>query len=1208
MQTRLSRICDAIIEAGWLAALIVTPLFFNTFSNRVFEPDKLHLLRSIALVIAVAWAIQLLDTGLNRRKEGPGAWTRVRTTPLVLPTLLLVASYLLSTALSVAPRISFFGSYVRMQGTFSFLSYILIFAAVLTHLRSRAQVNRILHAVVLVSLPISIYGIMQWAGLDPLPWGGDVRDRVAANMGNAIFVAAYLIMAVFLTLERLLDSLTALFSVEQGSIADALRAGVYSFVLVVQFIAIVFTQSRGPWLGLAAGLYVFVMLGLLLLARLAASRARVPAALGWLGRHVRAAWLGLIGLTVAGALFLALLNVPQGPLTGLCEKRYVGRLCTLFSTTTGTNAVRALIWEGVADMMLKPHPPIQYPDGRLDPLNIIRPLVGYGPESMWVAYNRFYPPDLAHYESRNASPDRSHNETFDALVRGGFLQFGIQIFLYCSLFYYALRWLGLMHGRGRRNLFIALLVAGGALGVIVPLLADHSLRLAGIGLPVGLIVGMIVYVTVDLLLSGRGEIAGGQGEMAGAPVAAEVQGPASGRRQLLILALFAAGVAHFVEVHLGIAIASTLTLFWVLAGMLVAVGMGWTEETAEEKAQPAPAPVKAQPSGKPQPAGAKAQAGGAGGKSKEARSARSADSRRPGSSRAAPRGESPPRAASRSPLLALLPYAGIGALVSLVLAWNYISISVPTGAQGAFSFLWDAFTTRVDSVTAQAVRSPMLLVLMIFTWLVGGLLAVAESSRVRRWGAGLALYLGTTVGVWLVYGLIEAGRMTTQGLSGLDVFRHMAGHIVFFDLCLLLVGLGLAVALLFADPRPRPARAFGRTPALSLGGGLVLTILALFMIINVNIQTVQADTYYKQGLAYEGVRQWEGAVVLYREAAKLEPQEDYYYLFLGRALLQLAESGQAGAALLPADLTNVPTGDLLGLVERGARSGTREDLTRAAQAALVGAQRLNPLNTDHSANLARLNRSWAFAGALGPNDSPTTSRLRELYLTQPDKVDKARLDQSVSYYRQATSLSPQNAQLWNELATVQLIKDDLTAARASVERSLALDGRFAATYLLKGDILDAAGDKSGALDAYRQAAALAPKDLSVLSAVGVFSAETGDVQGALDAFNRIVDVSNAVVESAQAQLDQLNQEATRAGGYERLLPSAAKRRDALQSQMATYGVQLQLAYRNLALVLRDAGRPAEALTAAQQALNYASDTERPLIESLIADLKQRIGQ
>ena len=62
------------------------------------------------------------------------------------------------------------------------------------------------------------------------------------------------------------------------------------------------------------------------------------------------------------------------------------------------------------------------------------------------------------------------------------------------------------------------------------------------------------------------------------------------------------------------------------------------------------------------------------------------------------------------------------------------------------------------------------------------------------------------------------------------------------------------------------------------------------------------------------------------------------------------------------------------------------------------------------------------------------------------------------------------------------------------------------------------------------------------------------------------------------------------GGYERLQPSAAAQRDALNDRVASYRSPLHLAYRNLALVLRDAGRSADALSAAQQALTYAAMT------------------
>jgi hypothetical protein len=40
-RTKLSRFCDGIMEAAWLAALIVVPLFFDVYSSRIFEPDKI---------------------------------------------------------------------------------------------------------------------------------------------------------------------------------------------------------------------------------------------------------------------------------------------------------------------------------------------------------------------------------------------------------------------------------------------------------------------------------------------------------------------------------------------------------------------------------------------------------------------------------------------------------------------------------------------------------------------------------------------------------------------------------------------------------------------------------------------------------------------------------------------------------------------------------------------------------------------------------------------------------------------------------------------------------------------------------------------------------------------------------------------------------------------------------------------------------------
>ena len=265
----------------------------------------------------------------------------------MLPTLLLVLVYLLSTAFSLTPRISLMGSYQRMQGTYTTLSYIVIFFMVLGHLRRPEQWRRLAYAIILTSIPIAIYGILQRSGLDPLPWGGDVQRRVAANMGNAIFVAAYLLMAFFLTLQRTLLHFGRVLRSEESrnGVADAVLAGCYLFVLAIQSLTILYTQSRGPFLGLLAGLYVFGLVGLLGLRTWARNTER----LGSGARTVLSyGWLGMMAAAVAVVAFLVVFNLPNSPLAPLRSNPTIGRLGTALDFEANTARVRTLIWQGAS--------------------------------------------------------------------------------------------------------------------------------------------------------------------------------------------------------------------------------------------------------------------------------------------------------------------------------------------------------------------------------------------------------------------------------------------------------------------------------------------------------------------------------------------------------------------------------------------------------------------------------------------------------------------------------------------------------------------------------------------------------------------------------------------------------------------------------------------------------------------------------------------
>ena len=520
MQTRLGIFCDKLIEAGWLAAVIVAPLFFNFYSHRSFELNKVTLIRSIALVMALAWIIKTLEAGSWRLEVG--SW-KLRT-PLVLPTLITAGVYVLTTITSVVPLTSFWGAFGRPQGTYTTLCYIVIFFLMWHSLRTREQLERLIFVLLLTSLPVSLYGIMQQYNLDPLPSAVDeLAARLRSTMGNPIFLSAYLIMVVPLTLWRLLNSLSALLHGERKGISTSLLVGCYTLLLATQLICILFAQSRGPVLGLMAGIFFF----LVLLA---------------ISEHKKWLVLAVIGAVVILILFLILFNLPNSPLVSLRDVPYLGRFAYLVPEVFPG---RMLIWQGAIDMVTA------------DPW---RTLIGYGPDSLFVAYNKFYPAELVQYEL-GERPDRLHNQSFDALATTGLIGFAAYILLFTSIFYYGLKGLGLIRNNRQRATFILLWLIGGSLGVLVPRLLEGTWRLVGVGLPLGCVAALAVYLVAQALFSNK------------ASRKAE-----STWRQRLLIALFSALVAHFIEIQSGIAVTATLTSFWIYAALLVIVGYSLPEE------------------------------------------------------------------------------------------------------------------------------------------------------------------------------------------------------------------------------------------------------------------------------------------------------------------------------------------------------------------------------------------------------------------------------------------------------------------------------------------------------------------------------------------------------------------------------------------------------------------------------------------------------
>lgn len=1137
MQTRLSVFCDKVIEAGWLTAVIVVPLFFNVYSDRVFEPDKLTLLRSIALMMAVAWVIKMLETGSLKLKTGgqhsaTSDQLPVFGIPLVLPTLLLVVVYILSTLASVTPRVSLWGSYQRLQGTYTTFSYIIIFFLLLQTMRTRKQVERLVSTAIVVSLPIALYGILQHYGRDPLPWAADVTGRVASNMGNPIFVAAYLIMVVPLTLARVVESFSAILASEKSAASNVVLATCYVFILAAQLICIFFSQSRGPLLGLLAGLFSFVLLSLIILRRRAEDQTSLQlsdvgkaiatvilsglvgfvlgvgggvllgkiglfdsppnmtllSALGFfLGmmsgvigigllvifrRGWKWLWLAWIIEAIIPLAFLVVFNLSGSPLASWRDLPYIGRLGQVFETEAGTGKVRVLIWEGVVKMMT-PHEPIQYPSGQPDRLNFLRPLIGYGPESMFVAYNRFYPPDLAHVEARRASPDRSHNESFDALVITGLLGFIAYLLLFGSAFYHGYKRLGLVENPRQRNVFIALFLAGG-LAAALFLGFWKGAHFVGVALPLGIALGLLGYLVVSAVA------------FYGQP---NPQSPIPNPQlttsfQFLLIALVSALLAHFIEISLGIAIAATRTYFWVYAALMVAAGY-YVGTAAVATPVEVPEPPRR--------------------KRRRSRRDQTPLTSVP-SSPEAQRRENP-----------ALIYSLLMGLILVTMAFDYVTPQFNMAAKG-YSLLW----------------------LFVLTWLFGGAITVALTSgrgpfRGGNWLLTSTLYSLISLGCFLIFFIVRTYqtrlRIAVSSLN--DLLRQanaIANGLVSYYVAVLLLLLAVAMALLLDRSLPS---SFWRRRYGWLYPLLVVGVIALIFITNLNV--VRADIVYKHAKSYFEAGQWDASIALHQQAVKIAPKEDYYYLFFGSTLLEKAKQAPEGPATLP---EGISIAKVLSFAPQQIASLNREDLLRVSEAVLLEARRLNPLNTDHSANLARLNRTWG-----------------QMAASEAQRVEK--LDKALKYYQQATSLSPNNAQLFKEWGEVYYVLGDHEKALEKYQHSLRVDSEYDETYLRLGDLYLSRQEWDKAADAYSKALELSPGIVQAHSALGYIYAQQGRPQEAIEENLKVIELAPNDYAS----------------------------------------------HKNLAILYQQLGRTDEAIAEAQIALRLAPEEDKANLEAFIAQLK-----
>jgi len=439
---------DLVIEIMLLVVIFLIPIIFDRRLVTVFDGTKVAWLRAFIAVILGVWAVKLIVT-----KEH-----RFIRTALDWPVLAFLLTTTVATLTSVHVYTSFAGFYSRFEGLSTWYLFGLSFFVMTNYIYSFDQLKRIIVVVVSSATIMSVYSVIQRQEWDPYIWTGGVTwQRVIGTIGQPNFLAAYILMAFFLGLVLFLEEKKAapaidwfeqltplgyfLFSqvgfvfmiyfLDAGDVFlwyagfAIITAGTLLFAfnyqklhplildllfgscLILIYICLLYTQSRGGYMGFFTGAVLFV----LVVGR------------QWIFKNWQE--LTLLGLLIVVISAFTMLRPEYSPFD-----RFTGEISTKTEIKSAGEEAVQLELKGAAGSRGE-----TWKSG----FRIVadNPVFGIGPEVLKMVFPR-YETELFRFklkETFHAKQDRNHNETLDVPVTKGLISF----FLYLGILFTVFR-------------------------------------------------------------------------------------------------------------------------------------------------------------------------------------------------------------------------------------------------------------------------------------------------------------------------------------------------------------------------------------------------------------------------------------------------------------------------------------------------------------------------------------------------------------------------------------------------------------------------------------------------------------------------------------------------------------------------------------------------------------------------------------------------
>jgi len=368
----VAQVLRDICLAGILFAI---PLFISTSMYNSFRLPK----NTLFICLTLGALFFSLMYFLEKKSID---WKRYKFV-LILSGIFLLLKILV-WAFSANPDISFWGSYGRAEGLFLWIAIIVFFILLLFNDWTTNRKRIYAFVIVLSTIGLCGYGVLQKYDLIPNIWSSDVSTRIISTMGNPLNLSAYLILTIPFFYYCVLHFKNIFIRIITIS------------GLGLSIITLYFTESRSSWIAfLFANFVLFTF---------------------YFYRKNKKIFVALILLGVIATSTFTYLGITQ---YDKFEQPALKRLFSVFNIQDLSNRQRLLYWSGSWDAFKE------------------RPIFGWGHDFLGYAFDKNYPPKLSDLPETHI--DRAHNWHFDVLVMEGIFVWVFEIFILLFGFWKAIK-------------------------------------------------------------------------------------------------------------------------------------------------------------------------------------------------------------------------------------------------------------------------------------------------------------------------------------------------------------------------------------------------------------------------------------------------------------------------------------------------------------------------------------------------------------------------------------------------------------------------------------------------------------------------------------------------------------------------------------------------------------------------------------------------